>query len=118
MSCATSPIPGFVPTDEKMFQCASQADLRESAWMPCEFRFRGFIPEIEKLRKYLQENSLKDFTEFPVSDQIREIRIVADDKTMELIEKFPAIKVTGLAENWDRYGGHGVYAVYSESGFP
>lgn len=114
MSYTTSPIPGFVPADEKLFQCQSQTDLRESAWTPCEFRFRGFVPEIEKLRNYLKENSLKDYAEFTVSDQIREIRIVADGKTMDLIEKFPALKVTGLAEHWP---SQVVYVVYSKSGF-
>lgn len=106
-------IPGFVPADEKLYQCTSIADLRESDWVPCEFRFRGLLPEIAKLKKHLSRNEIHVSSAFAVSDQIWEVRVIADGKTMDLIEKFPALKVTGLAEQWFRQE---VYVMYSESG--
>ena len=107
-------IPGFVPAAEKLFQCDSKTDLRESCWVPCEFRFRGLLPEIAKMKKNLSQNGIHVSAAFAVSDQIWEIRVIADEKTMDLIEKFPALKVTGLAEHWQRQE---VYVMYSESGF-
>ena len=107
-------IPGFVPAAENQYYCTSVGDLRENCWEPCEFRFRGFVPEIEKLRRYLKENGMENYTEISVSDQIQELRVIAGKKTMDLIEEFPALKVTGLAENWSVQQ---VCAVFSESGF-
>ena len=107
-------IPGFVPAVENQYYCTSIGDLRENCWEPCEFRFRGFVPEIEKLRMYLKENGMENYTEISVSDQIQELRVIAGKKTMDLIEKFPALKVTGLAEHWPNQV---VYVIYSESGF-
>ena len=107
-------IPGFVPAAENQYYCTSIDDLRENCWEPCEFRFRGFVPEIEKLRRYLKENGMENYTEISVSDQIQELRVIAGKKTMDLIEEFPALKVTGLAENWSVQQ---VCAVFSESGF-
>ena len=41
-------IPGFAPAAGNQYYCTSLVDLRENCWEPCEFRFRGFVPEIEK----------------------------------------------------------------------
>lgn len=113
-SADTADLSGFVPAEEAMFRSDSQADLRESHWEPCEFRFRGLLPEIAKLKQYLKQNGIWISAEVSVSDRVREIRVIAYEKTMDLIEKFPALKVTGLAEHWFRQQ---VYVMYSESGF-
>lgn len=110
-------VPGFAPVYDTIYKRQGKTDLRESCWHPCQFRFRGLFPEIAKLRHHLAQCNVTAAYDEAISEEVWEIRAVACEKTMELIEKFPAIKVTGLAENWDRYGGHGVYAVYSESGF-
>ena len=114
-------IPGFVPAQEGQFQCESVADLREGrdtprgdSWLPCEFRFRGLLLEVAKLKRYAKRNDITITSEQVLSDQIREIRVIADGKTMDLIEQFPALKATGLVEHWWRQQ---VYVVYSESGF-
>jgi hypothetical protein len=52
-----------------------------------------------------------------VSEEVSEIRVIAESATVTLIEKFPALKATGLVENWDKYWGHGIYVAYSESGY-
>lgn len=57
---------------------------------------------------------IEDYKDTVVSDQIQEIRICPFGRTMDLIEKFPALKVTGLVEDWDR---RQVFVVFSESGF-
>lgn len=110
-------IPGFAPVNDTIYQRRGETDLRESHWLPCQFRFRGLVPEMSKLRHYLAQCNIYVAYDAAVSEEVWEIRAVTRENTMDLIEKFPALKVTGLAENQDRYGGHGVYAVYSESGF-
>jgi hypothetical protein len=105
---------GFVPADPMLFQCGEIVDLRDSSWCFCEFRFRGLPQEIEKFRQYLNENGLEDHIARKVSDMVGEVRVIAMEKTPDLIEKFPALKVTGLAEHWLRQG---VYVMYSASGF-
>jgi len=114
-------ISGFVLADQKKFRCQSKVNLRENSssrfesnWVPCEFRFRGFAAEVAKLKRYAKQNSIHISWDASVTEEVREIRVVADDKTMDLIEKFPALKVTGLAEEWWRQE---VYVMYSESGF-
>lgn len=114
-------IAGFVPADQEKYHCKSKVDLREkgsffsgNSWMPCEFRFRGLAVEVAKLKRYAKQNGIHISWDGSVSEDIREIWVVADDKTMHLIEKFPALKVTGLAEEWWRQE---VYVMYSESGF-
>jgi len=110
-------IPGFAPVNGTVYQRKGEIDLRETHWHSCQFRFRGLVPEISKLRYYLTQCDINVAYDQAVTEDIWEIRAVTGEKTMGLIEKFPAVKVTGLAENWSRYGGHGVYAVYSEAGF-
>lgn len=108
-------IAGFVLADQEKYQFNSEVDLyEESDWVPCQFRFRGFAAEVAKLKRYAKQNDIHISWDGSVSEDIREIRVVANDKTMELIEKFPALKVTGLAEQWWQQA---VYVMYSESGF-
>lgn len=114
-------IAGFVLADQEKYRCKSEEDLREkgslfsgNSWVPCEFRFRGFAAEVAKLKRYAKQNGIHISWDGSVSEDIREIWVVADDKTMDLIEKFPALKATGLAEEWWRQE---VYVMYSESGF-
>lgn len=105
---------GFAPADPALFHCDPIVELRDSNWCFCEFRFRGLRQETEKLRHYLNENGLKDHAVLAVSDTVEEVRVVANEKTPDLIERFPALKVTGLAEHWWRQE---VHVMYSESGF-
>ena len=100
-------IEGFVPADQELYHVKSKVDLREQSklfsgdfWVPCEFRFRGFAAEVAKLKRYAKLNDIHISWDGSVSEDIREIRVIADEKTMDLIEKFPALKVTGLAEDW------------------
>ena len=104
----------FVPADPRVFERKSQEDLRNKEWECCQFRFRGLRPEIRKLNRYLKENGSRDYTVSQVSDTVWEIRDCLGQKTMEAIEKFPALKVTGLAEHWWRQE---VWVIYSESGY-
>jgi hypothetical protein len=46
---------------------------------------------------------------------VGEVRVIAMEKTPDLIEKFPTLKVTGLVEHWRRQK---VHVMYSASGFP
>lgn len=114
-------IAGFVLADQEKYRCKSKVDLREkgsflsgNSWMPCEFRFRGLAVEVAKLKRYAKQNGIHISWDGSVSEDIRELWTIADEKTMDLIEKFPALKVTGLAEEWWRQE---VYVMYSESGF-
>lgn len=114
-------IAGFVPADQERFRCKTMVDLRENStgfrgdnWLPCEFRFRGLAAEVAKLKRYAKQNNIHISWDGAAGAGIRELRVVADKKTMELIEKFPALKATGLAEHWWRQE---VYVMYSESGF-
>ena len=114
-------IAGFVLADQDKYRCKSEVDLREKAglfsgnnWVPCEFRFRGLAAEVAKLKRYAKQNDIHISWDGFVSDDIREIRVIADEKTMDLIERFPALKVTGLAEEWWQQE---VHVIYSESGF-
>lgn len=114
-------IAGFVLADQKKYLCKSKVDLRENNksfegdnWLPCEFRFRGFAAEVAKLKRYAKQNDIRISWDGSVSEDIREIRVIANEKTMDLIEKFPALKVTGLTEHWWQQA---VYVMYSESGF-
>lgn len=114
-------IPGFVLADQKQFLNKSKVNLRETVtsqkadvWYCCKFRFRGFAAEIAKLKRYAKQNDIHISWDGSVTEEIREIQVIAGRKTMDLIEIFPALKVTGLAEHWfDQV----VYALYSESGF-
>lgn len=108
-------IPGFIPGDQDSFRFDCTEDFRHSNWFPCEFRFRGLLPEISKLKQYIRQQNIHASAAFAVSDQIWEIWVIAEEKTMDLIEKFPALKVTGLIERWFQQE---VYTVYSGSGFP
>lgn len=110
-------LPGYIPVEGKSYHKESIADLRGTDWLPCEFRFRGLQPEIQKLREYLTQNRMQITYDAAVSGEIWEIRVIAEKATVGLIERFPALKATGLMENWDRYRDHGIYAAYSESGF-
>lgn len=105
---------GFVPTDSQQFEEIIGEDLRGNEWVACEFRFRGLLPEIARFKRYLRKEAQLSFEEFMVSEQVREIRVCADKQTMDLIEKFPALKVTGLVEHWFQQE---VYVAFSESGF-
>ena len=114
-------INGYVLADQKKFLCNNKVNLRENSdswfgtkWLPCQFRFRGLTVEVAKLKRYAKQNDIDIVWDGLVTDRIREIRVIADDKTMDLIEKFPALKATGLAEEWWQQE---VYVVYSESGF-
>lgn len=108
-------IAGFVLANQEKYRFNGKVDMyEESNWVPCEFRFRGFAVEVAKLKRYVKQNDIHISWDGSVSEDIREIRVVADDKTMELIEKFPALKVTGLAEHWWQQE---VYVMYSESGY-
>ena len=108
-------ISGFVLADQKNYQCNSKVDLYEEGdWIPCGFRFRGFAVEVAKLKRYAKQNGIHIFWDGSVSEDIWEIRVVANEKTMDLIERFPALKATGLAEDWWQQA---VYVMYSESGF-
>ena len=110
-------IPGFILADQENYRRESALDLRQPQWMPCEFRFRGEQPEIQKLQGYLTQNKIHITHQEAVSEEIGEIRVIAEKETADLIEKFPALKATGLVENWDRYCDRGIYVAYSESGF-
>ena len=107
-------IQGFVPAPQDLFLHSGITDLHDSNWVFCEFRFRGLLPEISKLREYLTRNSIHTIYDAAVSGQVGEIRVIAEEKTACLIESFPALKVTGLAEDWLRQE---IYVMYSESGF-
>lgn len=114
-------IPGFVLADHEVYRCKSKIDLRETylsppvdVWCCCEFRFRGLAVEVAKLKRYAKQNDIHISWDGSVTEEIREIRVIAQWKTMDLIERFPALKVTGLAEHWPNQV---VYVIYSESGF-
>lgn len=114
-------IAGFVLANQEKFCGKINVDLRQQSsshfeknWMPCEFRFRGLAVEVAKLKRYAKENNIHISWDGSVSEDIRELWVIAEEKTMELIEKFPALKATGLAEEWWRQE---VYVMYSESGF-
>lgn len=108
-----------IPVDDRLLRGEAAADLSGPDWVPCEFRFRGLPEEIAKLRRYLEENQIHITYSAPVPGGADEIRVIADGPvTAGLIARFPALKATGLAENWAPYHGHGVYAMYSESGAP
>lgn len=117
---------GFILADQTIFQYPGVVDLHNRNYSFCEFRFRGLKPEIEKLRKYIEENNVgytsevdifgvKPYKYLDVSDTVGEIRIAADIKTPELIEKFPALRATGIVESWSEGRA---YPMLSESGFP
>lgn len=112
---------GFVPADQDNYFCENVINLRENSesfwgekWVPCEFRFRGFAAEVAKLKRYAKQNDIHISWDGSVSEDIREIWVLADEKTVDLIEMFPALKVTGFAEEWWEQK---VYVIYSESGF-
>jgi hypothetical protein len=110
-------LPDFTPVNMGIFQKEPVVNLGESNWLPCEFRFRGLRTEISKLQEYLTQNKMHITYNTAVSEEVSEIRVIAESATVTLIEKFPALKATGLVENWDKYRGHGIYVAYSESGY-
>jgi hypothetical protein len=79
----------------------------------CEFRFRGLNDIIDRFVVYLSNCRLSG-TEIVINDEIKEVRVAAGDRTPELVNLFPTLKVTGLAENFRRSI---VEALYSESGY-
>lgn len=126
MSANKNELPeGYILAEQSTFQCEGVTDLRQENYTFCEFRFRGLKSEIEKLRKYIEENNVgytpevdifgvSPYKHLDVSDTVGEIRIAVDGKTPELIEKFPALKVTGMVEDWS---AHYAFPVLSESGY-
>jgi hypothetical protein len=114
-------VSGFVPADQEHFRRETEVDLRQTSssrfetnWVPCEFRFRGFPEEVARLKRYAMQNNIHISWDGAVTEEIRELRVIAEEKTMDLIEKFPALKATGLAEEWWLQE---VHVMYSESGF-
>lgn len=113
----------FVPASAGKFQKSAILDfeIRNSSgdrnYDLAQIRFRGLLPELHKLQKYLEAAGKKEYEVSAAEDNVAELVISCYEVKEEftaLISKFPALKVTGLVENW---GGYTVLAFYSESGF-
>lgn len=114
---------GFQELDNAMFQVDSVKIMDSEDFEYLESQFRGYRSMIEQLASYLKEQTMSDnafrrqmadFRRIPLENELEELRVEAGSFTPELIRKFPALKATGLRENWDT--SH-IEIWYSESGF-
>ncbi len=106
--------PGFRKVDPSWLVARKKKNSPKGDYSYCSFRFRGYREEIDKLAQYLKDHSIDIVKEEKIKCDIVEIIIQATDIIPLLIKKFPALKVTGLAEDWYM---RGVDTIYSASGY-
>lgn len=97
----------------KKFSIITETPVNTNDLTFCEFRFRGLNDTIDRFVVYLSNCGLSG-TEVVINDEIKEVRVAAGDRTPELVNLFPTLKVTGLAENFRRSI---VEVLFSESGY-
>lgn len=84
----------------------------------CELKIKGHVDEINKCKEYLLKNNLVIQDEkIKKQNKIKEITVCAGDKTVEIINSFPLLKMACFYEGWSNKYRCQVIVVYSESGF-
>jgi len=95
--------------------CINSDDNNYSEVTWCILKIKGYLNEINKCKEYLKENNIKIESEKKSKNSIYEIAVEAGDRTLEIINRFPLLKMACFYEDWSF---RNVDIVYSESGFP
>ena len=113
----------WVEISKDQFSTAGSTDPRGKQYEYAQSRFRGYESEIEKLRSYL--DAIPEHYEYlEVENGVFEIRLSRDASIAGIIEKFPALKATGLREDfrhsvvevWISLSGYSVINECDEAG--